>query len=493
MPDITILNGRKHKMKHEMSRIQTRRMRRNPDESLASQAGAAALATVIAAPAAIILDRAISGMKKKDGTVLYTENQSAMLLGAIGVVGGVALHIKGFSPKTGVALLAACGTLAGRRALAARQAAAATITPPVRPPADPLVIVIPPPAPPAADFTLVVAPVTASVTPLATGVVTQAYTITAARAVAATALADPVAISVTGLSAGVTSALSRLSLAAGETSTLTLTVPQASPPATVAFSIAGVNSTGTVRASATLVVGTAAAQGPYGYTRRALNSAGAAYGAQYGQVRSGEALAVEAFQGYSLSRPRIVPANATSSQIQGGCAPEQMIAQQPFGKAMLPVPTQSFGMATMPAQMRLPTAKNVADAKLDLVLAQIGAQAASEAVAMDNAAADAEQTMLMEQGMPISLITPGRNFGIPVMEGQDVMASKGAGGQRSEEEAQAYAAMLQTESGDFDQRHAFDLARRKRATMQERANAQECICAHSPSGARVMKRRSMQR
>ena len=127
MPDITILNGRKHKMKHEMSRIQTRRMRRNPDESLASQAGSAALATVIAAPAAIILDRAISGMKKKDGTVLYTENQSAMLLGAIGVVGGVALHIKGFSPKTGVALLAACGTLAGRRVLAARQAASAAI------------------------------------------------------------------------------------------------------------------------------------------------------------------------------------------------------------------------------------------------------------------------------------------------------------------------------------------------------------------------------
>ena len=462
MPDITILNGRKHKMKHELSRRGARHARRNPDESLASQAGSAALATVIAAPAAIILDRAISGMKKKDGTLLYTENQSAMLLGAIGVVGGVALHIKGFSPKTGVALVAACGTLAGRRALAARKAVADAAALAL---AHPTTTVLPGPtetvvtAPPATDFTLVVTPVTASVTPLATAVVTQAYTITvAARGTAA--LAGPVAISVTGLSAGVTSALSRLSLAAGETSTLTLSVPQASPAATVAFSIAGTNSTGTVAASATLVVGTAASAGPYGYTRRA----GAVYPMQYGQVSrltpSGEALSAEQWQGYSLERPRIVPATATAAQIQGECGPSQTLIQQPFG------------MPTMPSSMELPTAKRQQDMQLDSILSQIGADA------------DRKQAMLMEQGMP-QMITNGRNFGNVVMEGQDVMASKGAGGQWSDEQAQQRATMIQAQEGVLAGRSNADQIRRAR---REQLAAQECVCASSPSGARVLRR-----
>lgn len=461
MPDITILNGRKHKMKHELSRRGQRHARRNPDESLASQAGSAALATVIAAPAAIILDRAISGMKKKDGTLLYTENQSALLLGAIGAIGGVALHVKGFSPKTGVALIAACGTLAGRRALVARQAAALAAT--TRAPAanTPAATPATTTSTPAADFTLTVTPVTASVTPLATAVVTQEYTISVASRGAIPA--TPVSITVTGLSAGVTMALSRPTVGPGETSKLTLSVPQASPPATISFSIAGTNPSGTVSASATLAVGTAASQGPYGYTRR-LNAAGAAYGAQYGQVSrladSGAALGAEQWQGYSLSRPRIVPATATSAQIQGDCSPSKMTAQPPFA------------MPTMPASFDLPTAKRQQEMQLDATLAQIGEDAAQE------------QAMLMEQGMT-PLTINGRNFGTPVMEGQDVMASKGAGGQWSDEQAQQRAQMIMAQQNELSGLSTADKIRRAR---REQLAAQGCACAASPSGARVLRR-----
>lgn len=466
MPDITILNGRKHKMKHELSRRGQRHARRNPDESLASQAGSAALATVIAAPAAIILDRAISGMKKKDGTLLYTENQSALLLGAIGVAGGVALHVKGFSPKTGVALIAACGTLAGRRALVARQAAALAATtrapgasiPAATPAATPAST---PAATPAADFTLSVTPRAASVTPLATAVVTQEYVISVASRGAIPA--TPVSITVTGLTAGVTSSLSRTTVSPGETSVLTLSVPQASPAATVSFSIAGTNPSGTVSAAAKLEVGVAASQGPYGYTRR-LNAAGAAYGAQYGQVSrladSGAALGAEQWQGYSLSRPRIVPATATSAQIQGDCSPSKMTAQPPFA------------MPTMPASFDLPTAKRQQEMQLDATLAQIGEDAAQE------------QAMLMEQGMT-PLTINGRNFGTPVMEGQDVMASKGAGGQWSDEQAQQRAQMIMAQQNELSGLSTADKIRRAR---REQLAAQGCACAASPSGARVLRR-----
>ena len=59
--DVTILNGKKH-MKH--SRQARRLARHNPEGGLAKAAGSAALATAVAVPIAIVLDRAISGMKK---------------------------------------------------------------------------------------------------------------------------------------------------------------------------------------------------------------------------------------------------------------------------------------------------------------------------------------------------------------------------------------------------------------------------------------------
>ena len=97
-------------------------MRGNPDESLAKQAGSAALATVIAAPIAVALDRSIAGMKKADGTARYTENQSAMLLAGIGAVAGIGLHVNGYAPRAGVAVLASCAALAAKRAYDARPA-----------------------------------------------------------------------------------------------------------------------------------------------------------------------------------------------------------------------------------------------------------------------------------------------------------------------------------------------------------------------------------
>lgn len=103
-----------------MRRHTKRHARKNPDGSLASQAGSAALATVIAAPIAVALDRSIAGMKKNATELRYTPNQSALLLAGIGLAGGVALHVNGYAPRAGVALLSACAALAAKRAYDAR-------------------------------------------------------------------------------------------------------------------------------------------------------------------------------------------------------------------------------------------------------------------------------------------------------------------------------------------------------------------------------------
>lgn len=122
---VTILNGKKSAMSNKTAK-QRREARRNPDETLASKATGALVATIVAAPLAVAADQMFSGMKK-GGTgadresLRYTANQSAALTLATGVVIAGALTVKDTAPGVGKAILAAYTAVAAQRAWAARK------------------------------------------------------------------------------------------------------------------------------------------------------------------------------------------------------------------------------------------------------------------------------------------------------------------------------------------------------------------------------------
>lgn len=495
---ITILNGKKH-MKHmdHMSRSQRRGLlRMNPDGSLGEQAGSAALATVIAAPVAIILDRVVSGMKKADGNLRYTANQSAALVAGIGLVGGVALHINGFSPKTGVALVAACGAVAGSRAYQARKfareleanatpvAAPSTATTPATATTPGTSTTTQQSATPTSDFVLQLTPLTATVTPGANAV-TQVYSVVVAPRDPARPVASPVRVAVTGLSLGVTAQLSAQTLTTGAVGSLTLTVPANAAAGTVAFQVTG-TSTGSTPATAsvngTLVIGAAAAPSgpsttsdrtesaglPAGFTRRA----GAAYPMQYGQVSrdgemidpSGVALAREQFQGYQLVRPRsqrqqakIIPATATAAEIQGSAS----------------------GQSKVSLLTAFPGKENPTE--VDTGASKISALTAFPGKAEVTTSEDLRPLLDAPQTDAASLAA--LNDQQAALEADLKMGERSAGVGRvseTDEESAAINARLRADMRSIDQ---------IRRARREEAKSRECLCVNAPGGARVMARR----
>lgn len=495
---ITILNGKKH-MKHtkHMSRSERRGLlRMNPDGSLGEQAGSAALATVIAAPVAIILDRVVSGMKKADGNLRYTANQSAALVAGIGLVGGVALHINGFSPKTGVALVAACGAVAGSRAYQARKfareleanatpvAAPSTSTTPATATTPGTATTTQQSATPTSDFVLQLTPLTATVTPGANAV-TQVYTLAVAPRDPARPVAAPVRVAVTGLSLGVTAQLSAQTLTAGAVGSLTLTVPANAAAGTVAFQVTGTG-TGSTPATAsvngTLVIG-AVASGPSTTEERTGNSglpagftrrAGAAYPMQYGQVSrdgamidpSGAALAREQFQGYQLVRPRsqrqmakVVPATATAAEIQGTAS----------GQSKVSVLTAFPDKAN-------PTEVDTGANSVSMLAAFPGKADSTEVTT--------SQDLLSRDDAKIDAATlAALNDQQAALEADLKMGERSAGAgdiAQSDEASAVNNAKLRKQMWSIDQ---------IRRARREEAKSRECLCVNAPGGARVMARR----
>jgi hypothetical protein len=117
MADVTILNGKKWTTMNWNDR---RRARHNPDDSLAARTGSMVLAAAVAAPIAVAADRALTGLKKADGSRRFSDNQVAGMVAGMGVAGAAISQVTDMAPRVGAAVGAAFAALAVRRAYDAR-------------------------------------------------------------------------------------------------------------------------------------------------------------------------------------------------------------------------------------------------------------------------------------------------------------------------------------------------------------------------------------
>ena len=267
--DVTILNGRKHTMKHSKeTRLARRTARRNPDGgSLVSQAGSALLLTAIAAPVAVAIDTVVSGLKK-GGTGAdkdmprYTVNQGAGLTLLAGAVAGVGLHIKGYAPRAGLAILAGCASLSAAKVWRARKLAQAQSQ-----------------QNSTSDFTLSITPASETIT-LGTGDQFRDFRIAVVQKNPAAQI-TPVRIEVIGLSQGLTAQITPETATSAAPATVRVSVPAtgAITAGSVAFAVRGTNASGTVTANASLVINGARSAGPMGLAPGMMNYRTPGFGA----------------------------------------------------------------------------------------------------------------------------------------------------------------------------------------------------------------------